>query len=83
MYNKTPISLLCSKAISGTKDERPNIITKDVPIRLSPEEVPRVLGTVIQKPRQKTKIYTCYKLQYHMLSVENIKSHSFLCNLSV
>lgn len=32
---------------------------------------------------QKTKIHTYYKSQYHMVSVKNIKSHSFLCSLNI
>ena len=35
-----------SEGVSGTEDKRPNIITKNVPSVLIPQEIPRVWGAV-------------------------------------
>lgn len=41
--------------ISGTEDKRPNIITRNVLIILTVQEIPRVLHAMSQKPEMKTE----------------------------
>ena len=55
MNNKTPISPLCSEAISGVEDQRPNITTKYASIALVSPEMQRALGAVSQEPERQTK----------------------------
>lgn len=43
------------KAISGTEDKKPNIMTKDGPVSFIIKEIPRVLETVSQELWIKTK----------------------------
>lgn len=45
---------------SGTEDKTPDIITRDVPVALTTEEIPRVLRTVSQDHRQKPNMYEKY-----------------------
>ena len=52
-----PFHLYDSKAISGTEDKRPNIITKDAPIALIAQEIPRVWGAVSQELTHRIKSY--------------------------
>lgn len=41
--------------ILETEDKKPNIITKNAPIALITQEIPRVLGAMSQKAQMKTK----------------------------
>ena len=52
MNNNTPSSPLL---VSGTEDRRSNILTKDVPIALIAQEVPRIWRSVSQEPGMMTK----------------------------
>lgn len=54
-----------SEAILRPESKRPNI-TKDAPIALLAQRIPRVWGTVSQEPGMKTKIHIYCKSQYHM-----------------
>ena len=52
-----PFHLHGSEAFSGTEDKRPNILTKDVPIPLTIQEIPRVLGAVSLEPQWRPNMY--------------------------
>lgn len=49
MNNKTPFHLYGSEAILGAEGKRPNV-TKDTPIALTAQEMPRVWGAVSLEP---------------------------------
>ena len=53
--SRHPFHLYDFEAILGTEDKRPKIITKDAPIALITQKIPRVLGALSQKPWMKTK----------------------------
>lgn len=60
MNNQTPFSPagVCS-IFSETEDKKPNIITKDAPLGLTVEEIPKGLGTVSQKLwTERPKVFT-------------------------
>lgn len=45
------------KPLAGTENKRPSIITRDAPVGLITQEIPKVLGAVSQKLWAKAKIY--------------------------
>lgn len=65
MNNKILIYFHGSDVILGSEDKRPNTITKDGPIALNAQGIPRILRAVIQEPWKKTKICIYCKSQYH------------------
>lgn len=50
-----PLPLYVSEAILRTEDNRPNVITKDAPIALITQEIPRVLEAVSPEQQIKSK----------------------------
>ena len=47
--NKTLSNLYGSEVISGTENKRPSVMTKDAPLALIAQKIPRVLGAMSQE----------------------------------
>lgn len=77
MNNMTLISPLCSEAISGSKDKRPNVLTKDAPFAVNTQEIPRIWGPMTQELWIEGQQILQITL-YHMLSVKMSKPFFFV-----